>query len=69
MEVQRALGAVELLALLIGALVPTFDVVCAPAVVLLSSRAVPLALKPVQVLVVKALNFESLQQEVVSVIS
>ena len=60
MKVEGALGAVELFALLVRALVLPLDVVGAAPVVLLASRAVPLRLQSVQILIVEALYFECL---------
>ena len=67
-QVQRALRAVELLALLVRALEASLDVVRTAPVVLLAARAIALGLESVQVLVVKALDFVGLGEQIVSIV-
>jgi hypothetical protein len=59
-QIQRSLGSVKLLAFLIRAFVATFDIISTATVMLFAARAISLTLESVQVLVVEALDFESL---------
>lgn len=59
-KVQGALGAIKLLALLIGTLVATLDIVGTTSVMLFAARTIALTLEAVQVLIIEALYFKSL---------
>lgn len=67
-QVQGALGTVELLTFLIRALETSLDVVRTASMVLLATRAITLRLESIQVLIVKALDFEGLGEQVVPII-
>jgi hypothetical protein len=62
MKVQGTLGAIELFTLLVGALVSTLYVIGTTPVMLLAAGAIPFTLQAIQVLIVEALNFESLHK-------
>jgi hypothetical protein len=59
-QVQRSLRSIKLLAFLIWAFVATFDIIGTATVMLFAARAISLTLESVQVLIVEALDFESL---------
>ena len=59
-QIQRSLGPIKLLTFLIWALIATFDIISTATVMLFAARAISLTLESVQVLVVEALDFESL---------
>lgn len=65
-KVQRPLAAIEFLALSVRTFEFALDVVCTPPVVFLSPRAVSFILESVQVFIVKVFDFETLEQEVIS---
>ena len=59
-EVQGPFGAIKLLALLIGTLITTFNIVSTTSVMLFAARTIALTLKTVQVLIIEAFYLESL---------
>jgi hypothetical protein len=59
-EVQGPLGAIKLLALLIGTLITTLNIVSTTSVMLFAARTIALTLKTVQVLIIEAFYLESL---------
>lgn len=61
MEIERAFRAIELFALLVWALESTLDIVGTAPVMFLPARAISFALQPINVLIVKAFNFEHLR--------
>jgi hypothetical protein len=61
MKIQRPLRAIEFFAFLVRALEPALYIVGTSPVVLLAAGAVPLTLKAIQVLIVKALYLEGLR--------
>ena len=59
-QIQRSLGPIKLLTFLVWAFVATFDIISTASVMLFAARAISLTLESVQVLVIEALDFESL---------
>ncbi len=59
-QIQRSLGPIKLLTFLIWTLIATFDIISTATVMLFAARAISLTLESVQVLVIEALDFESL---------
>ena len=59
-QVQRSLRSIKLLAFLIWAFVATLDIIGTATMMLFAARAISLTLESVQVLVIEALDFESL---------
>jgi len=66
-KIQRALRAVIFIALGIWACELPFDVVCTPPIVLLPTRAVPLALEFVPIFAVEVLDRVTFEKEVIPV--
>ena len=59
-QIQRSFGPIKLLTFLVWAFVATFDIISTASVMLFAARAISLTLESVQVLVIEALDFESL---------